>query len=340
MPKDLQEAMFWTKERGKVKCNLCVKGCLIPEGKVGYCLVRKNIGNKLYSTNYSKVVATDVDFIEKKPFFHFYPNSNTLSVSCSGPVLTSQFSEIWQINHDKLPIVSEKEYSPEDIITLAEKRNCKSITFTYVEPTVYFEFMYRTFKLAHRSNIKTTLVTNGYMTEDPVKKLCKYLDAVSFNVKASMNIEYMKKFTVLQDENHIYDTLKIFKKHRAHIEIANLIIPQIGDNIELCEKLADWINGELGGDVPFHLLQFIPDPSLTELPQTPMSTLERCAEVCRKAGLRYVYLSNVPQHQDESTYCYNCREVLIYRVASTVKKINLVKDRCPNCGVRINLVVS
>jgi len=339
MPKELHEAMFWIKERGKVRCDLCVKNCSIPEGKVGYCLVRKNIGNKLYSMNYSNVVATDVDFIERKPLFHFYPSSNTLSVSCSGPVLTSQFSDMWQIAHDKLPIVSEKNYTPEEIISLAEKRNCRSITFTYIEPTIYFEFMYRTFKLAHRSNIKAAVVTNGYITEDPVKKLCKYLDAVCFNVKASGDAEYMKRFTILQDSNHIYDTLKILKKHRAHIEITNLIVPQIGDSIELCEKLADWVNGELGGDVPFHLLQFIPDPTITELPQTPVSTLERCAEVSRKSGLRYVYISNVPQHHEESTYCYNCRETLINRVASTVKKVNLVKDRCPNCGVRINLVV-
>ena len=338
MPKELQEAMFWTKERGKVHCNLCVKNCSIPEGKAGFCLVRRNTGNKLYSTNYEQVVATNTEVIEKAPLFHFYPGSTTLSLSCRGPILTSQFSEMWQITHDKLPIVSEKEFSPEDIVSMAEKRNCKSITFTYIEPTIYFEFMYRTFKLAHRSNIKTTLVTNGYMNEDPVKKLCKYLDAVTFDVKASGDIEYLKKFTILQDSDHIYDLLKLFKKHRAHIEITNLIVPQIGDNVELCEKLADWINGELGGDVPFHLLQFIPDPTLTELPQTPMNTLERCADVAKKSGLRYVYIS-VPQHQDESTHCYNCRELLIHRMASTVKKTNLVKDRCPNCGVRINLVV-
>ena len=338
MAKELQEAMFWTKERGKVRCDLCVKNCSIPEGKVGFCLVRRNTGNKLHTTNFSQVVALNTEPIEKKPLYHFYPGSTTLSLSCSGPILTSQFSEMWQITHDKLPIVSEKEYSPEEIVSIAEKRNCKSITFTYIEPTIYFEFMYRTFKLAHRSNIKTTLVTNGYMTEDPVKKLCKYLDAVTFDVKASGDIEYLKKYTILQNEDHIYDILKLFKKHRAHIEITNLIIPQIGDNVEFCEKLAEWINSELGGDIPFHLLQFIPDPTLTELPQTPMNTLERCADVVKKSGLRYVYI-NIPQHQDESTFCYNCRELLIQRVASTVKKTNLVKDRCPNCGVRINLLV-
>ena len=339
MTKGLHEALFWAKERNKVRCQLCVKNCLIPEGKVGYCLVRKNISNKLYSMNFSKVVAGNVDFIERKPLFHFYPGSTTLSVSCKGPIHASQFSEMWQINHDKLPIASEKELTPEEIVNIAEKRNCRSITFTYVEPTIYFEFIHRVLKLANRSNIKTTLVTNGYITEDPVKKLTKYLDAVTFDIKASGDEEYLKKFTILQDSHHIYDILKLLKKHRTHIEITNLIVPQIGDNTELSKKLAEWINNELGGDVPLHLLQFQPDPNLTELPQTPISTLERCADEAKKSGLRYVYITNVPQYQDESTYCYNCRELLIQRVASTVKKINLVKDRCPNCGVRITLVV-
>ena len=340
MPKELHEAMFWVKERGKIRCDLCVKNCSIPEGKVGYCMVRKNIDNKLYSMNFSSVVATNVDYIERKPLFHFYPGSTTLSVSCKGPVLTSQFSEVWQITHDKLPIVSEKELSPEDVISMVEKRNCKSITFTYIEPSIYLEFMYRTFKLAHRSNIKTAFVTNGYIGEEAVKKLAKYLDAATVDIKASGDTEYLKKFTILPDIDYVHQILKLLKKHRTHIEITDLIVPQIGDNIELCRRLAEWINSELGGDVPFHLLQFQPDPNITELPQTPVSTLERCADEAKKSGLRYVYISNVPGYQDESTYCYNCREMLIQRSASTVKKINLVKDRCPNCGVRINLVVS
>ena len=340
MEKGKHEAMFWVKERGKIRCQMCVKGCLIQEGNVGFCLVRRNISGKLYSMNYGKTAAINLDNIERKPLFHFFPGSTTLSVSCSGPVITSQFSEIWQISHDKLPIVSQKELSPEDIVDLTEKRNCRAITFTYIEPAINTEFIYRTFKLAHRSSIKTTVVTNGYFAEEPMKKISKYLDAVTFNVRASGDIEYLKKFTILQDFQHVYDILKLLKKHRAHIEVTDLIVPQIGDNLELCRKLAEWINNELGGDIPFHLLQFQPDPNLTELPQTPVSTLERCADEAQKAGLRYVYISNVPQYQGENTYCYNCRELLIKRVASTVKEINLVKDRCRNCGVRINLIVS
>lgn len=340
MAKGLHESLFWIKERGKVKCDLCVQRCQIGDGKYGFCMVRKNIDGRLYSLNYGRVVAANIDNIEKKPLFHFHPGSTTLSVSCAGSVHTSQFSDMWQISHDPLPIVSEKEMTPEDIVDLAEKRDCKSITFTYIEPAIYAEFVYKTFKLAHRSNIKTTMVTNAYITEEPVKKIAKYLDAVTVNVKASGDPEYLKRFTILPTMDHVYDILKLLKKHRAHIEVTNLIVPQIGDNVELSKKLAEWINNELGGDVPLHLLQFQPNPNITELPQTPVSTLERCADEARKSGLRYVYISNVPQYNDEHTYCYNCRDLLIRRVAGSVKETNLVKDRCPNCGVRINLVVS
>ncbi len=338
MAKELQEAMFWVKERNKIRCNLCVKNCFIADGKVGFCLVRRNINGKLYSLNYDRVVAANVEAIEKKPFFHFYPSSKTLSVACAGPTFKSQFSGMWQISHDRLPIISKKTYTPEDIVTMAEKSNCRAITYTHVEPAIYFEFIFRTSKLAHRSNIKNTMVTNGYMNVEVVKKATKYLDATTVEIKASGDPEYLKKYSLVQDMDHIYDVLKQLKKHRIHVEITNLIIPQIGDDIDLCRNLAEWINSELGSDIPLHLLQFQPDPTLTDLPQTPVSTLERCASEARRAGLRYVYIDNVPQHADESTYCYNCRELLIERVASIVKGTNLVDDRCRNCGVRINIV--
>lgn len=333
------EAMFWAKERNKVRCNLCARRCLIPDGKMGFCLVRENRSNKLYTLNYGKLVATHVDPVEKKPLFHFYPGATTFSIACRGCNFRCQFCQNWQISHDTPSEQIEKEHTPEEIVRMAEKNNCRAISYTYTEPTIYFEFAFRTAKLAHRGNIKNIFVTNGYIAEDAVKKIAKYLDAATVNFKGSGDPETMKRFSAVADTTPMFECLKQMKKQRIHIEITNLIIPQVGDNIEQCRRLAQWVSTELGSEIPFHVLQFHPDYKLTELPLTPVATLERCIEEARKTGLRHVYIGNVPGHVDENTYCYNCRELLIERAGGMVKKNSLLKDRCPNCGVRINVVV-
>lgn len=237
---------------------------------------------------------------------------------------------------DKVP---GEKYDPEDIVELVKKNGCKSISYTYTEPTVFFEFAYKTAKLAHRSNIKNTFVTNGYMTDDAVKKIAKFLDAATIDIKASADQEFYKKFMSVPKVAPIFACLKRMKKQKIFTEITNLIVPQVGDDIEKCEKLAQWITSELGSDVPFHIIQFFPSYKLMELPPTPEETLEKCADVARRAGLRYVYVGNVPGHPDENTYCHNCRELLIERVGFSVKRLNLINDRCPNCGFKMSGVI-
>jgi pyruvate formate lyase activating enzyme len=333
--------MLWQKERNGVRCELCARRCFIPKGGKGFCLVRVNKDNKLYTLNYGKLIAVNVDPIEKKPLFHFYPGSSALSIASAGCNFRCQFCCNAPISQALVLEKSEKvpgeEYSPEDIVELAEKNNCKVISYTYTEPTIFYEFAFRVAKLAHRSNIFNTFVTNGYITPEALKKF-KYLDAATVDFKASGDPEFYKKFMSVPSVEPIYEALKQMRKQRIHIEITNLIVPQIGDNIELCRKLAEWVNYELGPHVPFHVLQFHPDYKLLDLPFTPVSTLEKCIEEVRKAGLRYVYIGNVPGHPDENTYCYNCREPLILREGFFVRKINLVKDRCPKCGFKIDIV--
>jgi pyruvate formate lyase activating enzyme len=204
---------------------------------------------------------------------------------------------------------------------------------------MFFEFAYKTAKLAHRSNILNTFVTNGYMTEEAVKKIAKYLDAATVDFKASGDPEFYKKFMNVPSVSPIFDTLKQMKKQRIFIEITNLVVPQVGDNLELTKKLAQWITNELDSNIPLHIIQFFPSYQLMELPPTPISTLEKHIDEARKAGLRYVYIGNVPGHEAENTYCHNCMELLIQRHGMRVKKINLLKDRCPNCGLKMNVLV-
>ncbi len=263
---------------------------------------------------------------------HSYPSNFVFVANCCNASISQA------LVLEKSEKVPGEEYSPEDVVELAEKNGCKVISYTYTEPTIFYEFAFRVAKLAHRSNILNAFVTNGYITPEALKKF-KYLDAATVDFKASGDPEFYKKFMSVPSVEPIFESLKQMRKQRIHIEITNLIVPQIGDNIELCRKLAEWVNYELGSHIPFHVLQFHPDYKLLDLPFTPVSTLEKCIEEVRKAGLRYVYIGNVPGHPDENTYCYNCREPLILREGFFVRKINLVKDRCPKCGFKIDVIV-
>ncbi len=333
---ELQEAMLWQKERNGIRCFACARKCFISKDKFGYCQVRKNVGNKLFTLNYGKIRDASVEPIEKKPLFHFYPSSKTLTLTSVGTNLPADAGEIFRDKEQEK--VFGSNYTPEQVVRLAEKKKVNSLTYNSAEPFIFFEFAYRAAKLAHRSSIKNVFVTNSFITEDAVKKAVKYLDAALIVFKASADPVFYKNYMDIADLEPIFDSIKKMKKHRVHVEIADIVVPQIGDNLENCRKLVQWISTELGAEVPFHVMQFYPDKKLSELPPTPVSTLERTADEARKTGLRYVYIISAPSHADESTVCYNCRELLVQRFAQTVKKNNLQKDRCPNCGVRINIV--
>jgi pyruvate formate lyase activating enzyme len=337
---ELNESLLWQKERNGIRCSLCVRNCFIGKDKRGFCQVRENRNNKLYTLNFGKVVGLNVQTIEKNPLYHFYPGSISLSFGVFGCNIFSPFCPKFELDnklHEKdVSQVKYTEYSPEDIVELAEKKNCKSITYNFTEPTISFEFAFKSAKLAQRSNIKNTLVTNGLISEEAVKKIAKHLDAATVNMIASGEKELYRKYMSIEDTSVILDALKQMKKHRVFVEITNLIVPQIGDDIEKQIDLAEWVSSVLGSEAPFHILQFHPF-AIAELPKTPMSTLERFADETKKVGLRYVYIGNTNQ-VDENTYCHNCKEILIQRKASTIKKINLVQDRCPNCGFKINII--
>jgi len=336
------EALFWRKERNGVRCELCARRCFIPKNKLGFCGVRINVDNELFNLNFGKVVGLSIDPIEKKPLFHFYPGSKALSFGSPGCNFSCNFCINYELsNLEKKPIekIKAKEFTPDEIVELAEKKNVSSIAYTFTEPTIFYEFMYRCCRLARRSNLKNVVVTNGYMGEDAAKKIVKYLDAVVVDFKASANPEFYKKFIGVSSVQPIFDFLKILSKHHIHLEISDLIVPQVGDNLEDVKKLAQWVSSELSSEIPFHILRFFPSYKLLELPATPVKTLEKASEIAKDTGLRFVYIGNVPGHKAANTYCFNCGELLIKRHGFEVKKISLVDDRCQNCGMRINLVL-
>lgn len=332
----MQEAMLWLKEGKKIRCELCARRCLIPEGKEGYCRVRLNKKGVLYTLNYGKIVSMDVDPIEKKPLYHFYPGSPTLSISSVGCNFKCQFCLNWELS--QFEKITGKTYSPDDIIKIANDRGIKIIAYTYSEPTMFFEFAYRVSRIAKRYNIKNIFVTNGYITSEGIKKIGKYLDAVTVDFKASGNPEFYKKYMAVPDVKPIFDALKNFQKHRVFIEISNLIIPKIGDNPEDNHKLVEWVIDNLGSSIPYHLLGFMPAYKMTDIPPTNLDVLEKFASDAKRVGLRYPYIGNIWGSKYENTYCYNCSQPVIERTGIFVNKINLDNDRCPNCSFKINLV--
>jgi len=331
----MREAMLWNKEGKNIRCFLCARRCLIPEGSTGFCRVRVNKNGTLYTKNYGKIVSMDVDPIEKKPLYHFYPGSPTLSLASVGCNFKCLFCLNWRISQSAT--IKGKTYKPDDIIKIANQKNIKIIAYTYTEPTIFFEFAYRVARLAKRYNIKNVFVTNGYLTSDAIKKIGKYLDAVTVDLKASGNPEFYKKYMGVPQVEPIFEALKNFQKHRVFIEISNLIIPGIGDKPEDNHKLVEWIIDNLDASVPYHLLAFTPCYKMTDLPPTPVETLERFAEDALDVGLRYPYIGNIWGSKFENTNCYNCGQPVIERTGIFVNTINLDGDRCPNCGFKINL---
>ncbi|MEM5793167.1 MAG: AmmeMemoRadiSam system radical SAM enzyme [Candidatus Aenigmatarchaeota archaeon] len=334
----MEECLLWSRESGKIRCELCAWKCLIGEGESGKCGVRINKGGTLYSKNYGKISITEEKSIENFQIFHFYPGSKALSLGSFGCNMFCKFCSDFEVSQ-KAGGKSDK-YTPEDIIRAANKKGIKLIVFTYSEPTVNFEFAFKVARLAKRYNIKTIFVTNGYITSDGVKKIGKYLDAVSVDIKASLDPEFYKNYIGVDDVEPIFEALKSFKKHRVFIEISNLIVPDVGDKEEPNKKFLYWVINNLGSTIPYHLLTFNPAYKMEDIYQTEMRVLEKFAMDARSVGMRYIYISTPFGAGDyENTYCYNCGTCIIKRNFSIFESKNLIGDRCPECGFRIDLVL-
>ena len=322
------EARLYIQKNGRmVHCCLCAHRCLISDGSSGFCLVRKNQGGILYTLNYGKAVAFNVDPIGKKPLLHFNPGASVASVAASGCNFRCQFCDNWLISQKK-PVVEEDFLMPEDIVRLAKEANCQGISYTYTEPTIFMEYAYDTAKLAHEAGLFNTFVTNGYMTHEAIKIILPYIDAVTVDFKAAGDPNFYKTVSSAPDVKPIFETLKEFKLAGVHIEITNLVIPKIGDSMHQIKFLAKWINDYLGPNTPFHLLRFHPDYKMTTLPVTPIDDMENAYLIAKGEGLLFTYLGNMSGHVAENTYCPACNEPVISRNGFEIIKWNITADMC------------
>jgi pyruvate formate lyase activating enzyme len=329
------EAMLYEKgDSKKVKCYLCARRCLISDGGSGFCLVRKNEGGTLFSLVYAKAISAGVDPISKKPLSHFNPGALVMSIATVGCNFRCQFCDNWMISQGKE--ITGHHFPPEEVVKAARDNGCLGISYTYTEPTVFFEYAYDTARLARQVGFFNTFVTNGYMTPEAVKTIAPYLDAATVDFKSGGDAEFYKSFSSVPSVEPIFEALKEMRRNDIHIEITNLVVPKTGDSIEKVKQLATWIRDAIGKDTPFHLLRFHPDYQLTTTPATPVETLEKTCIAAKDAGLNYVYIGNVPGHPCENTYCPSCNELVIKRYSFEITKWNLTRDmRCPVCGREI-----
>ena len=321
----------------KVKCNLCSHRCIIKDGKRGICGVRENQGGILETLVYGKLIASHIDPIEKKPLFHFMPGTLSYSIAtvgCNFKCLFCQNADISQMPSDHNGMITGDLYAPEDVVNAAAKGNCKSIAYTYTEPTVFFEFAFDTAKLAHANGIKNVFVTNGYMTSEAVHMISPYLDAANVDLKA-FNKSFYKEVVKARLEP-VKKTLKLMKSLGIFVEVTTLLIPGLNDDKKELEKLALFLVKSLGPETPWHVSAFYPTYRLTDRPPTPVESLVMAREIGIKAGLRYVYIGNVPSEDGENTFCYSCGKLLINRLGFSIIKNALENGRCPYCGAQID----
>lgn len=335
---EFKEAMFWEPlGDGRVRCNLCHRRCIIPEGSTGVCNVRVNINGKLYSKVYGKLTAANIDPIEKKPLFHVYPGGEVMSISTVGCNFKCLFCCNWVLSQETR--IYGRTTTPEEVVRWTLEHGAQGISYTYNEPTVFYEFAYDTAKLAKKYNLINTFVTNGYMTPEAVDEISKYLDAATVDFKGNGNRDFYRKFMGVDDPEPIFETLKAMKEKGIFIEITDLVVPIYGDKIEDLRKLVRWIVENLGPETPFHVIRFHPDYKMLDVPSTPVKTLEEHAKVAMEEGLKYVYIGNVPGHSLENTKCPECGNEVIKRFGFEIIEFNITDDnRCTKCGTKINIL--
>jgi len=330
LPVGPRPARHWERlERDKVICRLCPRECVIPAGVPGLCRVRENRDGILYTLVYGRPVALGIGPIEKAPFHHFHPGHRRRTIATVGCNMRCRHCQNWEISQRSPDEVRYILRSPQEIVEGVIASGLTSVSFTYTEPTIFFEYMYDIAKLAHGQGLKTTLVTNGFINPVPLREILAHMDAVRVDLKGFCDETYQQMFGGTLAP--VLGALQIIQGAGVHLEIINLVIPTVNDCPDEIRAMSEWIVEHLGPDVPLHFNRFHPAFRMTHLPPTPVETLEMAAAIARDVGLRFVYIGNVPGHRSNSTFCPSCGERLIHRIHFAVLENKIIGGRCGFC---------
>lgn len=321
-------------EGEKVRCHLCNHNCLINNHQRGICSVRENTAGILYSLVYGKVISLNIDPIEKKPLFHFLPESTSLStatVGCNFRCKHCQNYEISQYPGNPAVSIPGKDMAPEEIVQAAVENDCKSISYTYTEPTIFFEFAYDCARIAHEKGIKNVFVSNGYTGKEAVGLIAPFLDANNIDLKGS---DKFYRDICGAKLGPVKETIISMKKLGVWVEVTTLVIHGLNDSEKDLTDIAEFISS-VDIAMPWHVTQFYPTYKLLDKPSTPVAKLRQAREIGFRAGLKFVYEGNVPGEGGENTYCPSCKKLLIERTGYCISA-NLIKNsRCPKCNTLI-----
>ena len=334
MSKDYEALLYEKLADNKVRCQLCAHHCLIADGKRGICRVRENKAGVLYSIIYGKLIAAHVDPIEKKPMFHFYPGSRSFSIASPGCNFDCQWCQNWEISQgDSAAAAARCPYTPpQDVVSAAKREGCQSISYTYTEPTVFFEFTQDVGILAREVGLKNVYVSNGYMSPQTIALLARWLDAANVDIKAFSDEVYRKHIGARLQP--VLDACSLLKQAGVWLEITTLLIPGLNDDEAQIRGLTRYIARELGAETPWHVSRFFPQYKYQNTDATSVGSIEKAMEIGKAEGLRYVYAGNIAGSAD--TYCPQCGAVLIKRTGmSTLSSRVSHKGACPVCGARI-----
>ena len=335
----MMEARFWEiMEDHKVQCHLCAHECKIDPGKRGLCHARENRDGTLFSLNYGKVVAENIDPIEKKPLFHFLPGTRSYSIAttgCNFMCLHCQNYDISQYPRIHGGKIIGEDRAPEAIVAYALASHCASISYTYTEPTIFLEYAQDVATLAREHGLRNIFVSNGFMTEASATELAGFIDADNLDLK-SMKDDFYRKVCKARVQP-VLDTIARLKQAGVWVEVTTLIIPGHNDSDEELTEIAQFIKS-VGEGVPWHVTAFHPTFKMMDRPSTPAATLKKARDIGFKAGLRYVYTGNIPGVLEgtENTYCYGCQELLIDRMGYAIRKYRMKDGKCPKCQAEID----
>ena len=317
----------------EIQCQLCPKKCIINPGERGECKIRFNLNGKLITLTYGHPCAVHIDPIEKKPLFHFYPGEKILSIATAGCNLHCKNCQNWQISQANPEDIPSYRLPPQDLVNLALKYNLSMLAYTYTEPLTYYEYTLDTSIMAKAYGLRNVLVTAGYLNREPLRKLYRYVDAANIDLKFFDDQMYRKITTARLKP--VLDSLLLAKEMNVWLEITHLLIPTLNDDFKKIEEMCKWIVKNLGDDVPLHFSRFHPHYLLTNLPPTPYSTLKKARQIALNCGVKFVYIGNIVGAEEESTFCPNCKKILIKRVGYQILEYNILMGKCKFCGEKI-----
>jgi len=329
----MKEAMYYKKLKGNlVQCELCPHRCVIKEGNRGICGVRENRKGVLHSLVYGKLCSANAESIEKKPLYHFLPGTYAYSVATVGCNLKCKNCQNYEISQEKPERIPFLSLKPEEVVKNAIESGCKSIAYTFTEPTVFYEVALDIAKLAKKQGIKNVIVSNGFINPEPLKQLCNYIDAANIDLK-SINDKFYKDVCGAR-VNPVLESLKILKQENVWTEITNLLIPTLNDSEKDIKELIEWIKENLGTSAVLHFTAFYPTYKLSYLEPTPTSTLKKARKLALPE-LNYVYTGNIVDDEGDNTYCPKCKKILVKRRLFSIIENNLNEGRCSKCNAKI-----